>query len=143
MKASALFKSLSAAVVVFALPACTIKGTTQQTSDTIHNTTVTTSGRSWFTEDGLVQKGQEMNAFIALNFENVKRDMALGHGEYLASLSTLMGVPQDRHTDFYAWAQEHYTTLLPSDDTTPAQLLDALDHTLSAHAIPTETHVRE
>jgi Protein of unknown function (DUF3015) len=112
MRTSIVFQSLSAAAVFFALPACTIKGTTQQTSDATHNTTVSTSGRSWFTEDGLVQKGQEMNAFTALNFENVKRDMALGHGEYLASLGTLMGIPQDRHTDFFTLAQAQYTTLV-------------------------------
>jgi hypothetical protein len=49
-----------------------------------------------------------VNAFVALNFENLKQDMARGHGEYLTSLSALLGVPQDRSGAFFAYAQSRY-----------------------------------
>ena len=90
-----------AAALVLSLSACSI-------TETINNILSSTSGRSWFTEDGLVKEGQRVNAFMALNFENVKQDMAHGQGEYLASLSTLMGIPQDRRASFYAHAQSRY-----------------------------------
>ena len=90
-----------AAVLVLSLSACSI-------TETINNILSSTSGRSWFTEDGLVKEDQRVNAFMAFNFENVKQDMANGQGEYLDSLSTLMGIPQDRRASFYAHAQSRY-----------------------------------
>ena len=90
-----------AAGLVLSLSACSI-------TETINNILSSTSGRSWFTEDGLVKEDQKVNAFMAFNFENIKQDMANGEGEYLTSLSTLMGVPQDRRASFYAHAQSRY-----------------------------------
>ena len=49
---------------------------------------------------------------MAFNFENVKQDMAIGQGEYLDSLSTLMGIPQDRRAAFYAHAQSRYPIVM-------------------------------
>jgi hypothetical protein len=94
-----------AAGLVLSLSACSI-------TETINNILSSTSGRSWFTEDGLVKEDQRVNAFMAFNFENVKQDMANGQGEYLASLSTLMGIPQDRRAAFYAHAQSRYPFVL-------------------------------
>jgi Protein of unknown function (DUF3015) len=90
-----------AAVLVLSLSACSI-------TETINNILSSTSGRSWFTEDGLVKTDQKVNAFMAFNFENLKQDMARGQGEYLDSLSTLMEIPQDRRASFYAHAQSRY-----------------------------------
>jgi len=90
-----------AATLILSLSACSI-------TETINNILSSTSGRSWFTEDGLVKEDQRVNAFMALNFENVKQDMAQGQGEYLASLSTLMQIPPDRRASFYAHAQSRY-----------------------------------
>jgi len=90
-----------AAGLVLSLSACSI-------TETINNILSSTSGRSWFTEDGLVKEDQKVNAFMAFNFENVKQDMANGQGEYLDSLSMLMGIPQDRRASFYSHAQSRY-----------------------------------
>lgn len=113
------------------LPACTFKGTTKETTDTTSNITGTTSGKSWF-EGGLVKKDQEVNAFAHLNFENLKQDMAAGHGEYVASLGSLMGIAPAHQDDFCALTQAHYTTLIRSEQTTPAEMLVALDQILAA-----------
>ena len=94
-----------AAALVLSLSACSI-------TETINNILSSTSGRSWFTEDGLVKEDQRVNAFMAFNFENVKQDMAIGQGEYLDSLSTLMGIPQDRRAAFYAHAQSRYPVVM-------------------------------
>lgn len=90
-----------AAVLVLSLSACSI-------TETINNFLSSTSGRSWFTEDGLIKEDHKVTAFVAFNFENLKRDMANGQGEYLASLSTLMGISQDDRASFYAHAQSRY-----------------------------------
>ena len=94
-----------ATVLMLSLSACSI-------TETINNILSSTSGRSWFTEDGLVKTDQRVNAFMELNFENVKQDMARGQGEYLTSLSTLMEIPQDRRASFYAHAQSRYPVVM-------------------------------
>ena len=60
-----------AAALALSLSACSI-------TETINNFLSSTSGRSWFTEDGLVKEDQKVNAFMAFNFENLKQDMAHG-----------------------------------------------------------------
>ena len=97
-----ILSSLSSALgLILTLSGCSI-------TETINDILSSTSGRSWFTEDGLVKADHRVDAFMTLNFENVKQDMARGHGEYLASLSTLMKVPQDREASFFAHTQSRY-----------------------------------
>jgi hypothetical protein len=124
---------VSIAALVLVLPACTFKGTTNQTTDTTSNITGTTSGKSWF-EGGLVKKDQEVNAFADLNFENLKQDMAAGHGEYLASLGSLMGIAPAHEAEFFSLTQAHYATLIRSEQTTPAEMLVALNQLLAPRA---------
>jgi len=83
------------------LSACSI-------TETVKDILSSTTPGDWFTADGLLKGDQKVNAFVALNFENLKQDMAQGHGEYLTSLSTLLGVPQDRQASFFAHAQSRY-----------------------------------
>ena len=125
----------SIAVLALLVSACTFKGSTKQTTDTTSNVTGTTSGKSWF-EGGLVRKDQEVNAFADLNFENLKQDMAMGRGEYLASLGSLMGVTSAHQEEFCALTQTSYTTLVRSEQTTPAEMLVALDQMLATAGAP-------
>lgn len=118
---------------VLALSSCT--------SDNTTDTLSTTTPGLWFTGDGLVKDGQKVNAFAALNFENLKHDMAQGRGEYLASLGTLLGVPRDHQAEFFALTQEKYPILVRSDRTTPGEMLAALNRELSANPILNETVV--
>jgi hypothetical protein len=89
------------ASLIFSLSACSV-------TVTISNFLSSTSGKSWFTEDGLIKTDHRVQAFMAFNFENIKQDMAKGQGEYLDSLSTLMEIPPDRRASFYAHAQSAY-----------------------------------
>lgn len=120
----------SIAVLALLVSACTFKGTTKETTDTTSNITGTTSGKSWF-EGGMVKKDQEVNAFADLNFDNLKQNMAAGHGEYLASLGSLMGIAAARQDEFFALTQAHYATLVVSERTTPAEMLVALNQLLA------------
>lgn len=137
-----MYRSVSfglTAVALLALSACTLRATTDEITDTTQNTTVSTSGRSWFTDDGLVRQGEHVNAFAALNYDNLTHDMAFGGGEYLASLGTLLGVPGNQRAAFFQLAQSHYTTFAQSENATPGNLMAGLDRSLAQHGIVTAT----
>jgi hypothetical protein len=69
-----------------------IPSASNEISDTTKNTTVSTSGRTGFTEDGVIRPGQHAEAFVALNRENLQTDFARGNGEYQALLARLIGI---------------------------------------------------
>jgi hypothetical protein len=46
-----------------------------------------------------------------------------------------MGVPSEHHAEFFAMAQEKYTTLIKSGDTTPVAMLKALHEAAAAHPV--------
>jgi hypothetical protein len=105
---------------------CTLKATIKETTDTTSNVTGTTSGRTWFTEDGLLHPEHKLTAFTALNQTNVEQDLARGQGEYLTSLGTLLGLPNDRQAAFHAKAQGAFETLMTSDHEARLQQLRML-----------------
>ena len=107
---------------------CTLKGTINETTDTTSNVTGTTSGRTWFTEDGLLHPEHKLTAFMALNQTNVEQDLARGQGEYVTSLGTLLGLPNDQQAAFHAKAQGAFETLLTSDHEARLQQLRTLTH---------------
>jgi hypothetical protein len=100
---------------------CTLKGTIKETTDTTSNVTVTTSGRTWFSEDGILHPEHMLTAFTALNQTNLEQDLARGEGEYLTSLATLLGVPSDQQAAFCATAQGAFERLITSDHETQLQ----------------------
>ena len=90
-----------ASMLCVTISACSV---TQSVKDILSSTTP----GDWFTGDGLLKPDQKVNAFVVFNFENLKLDMAKGHGEYLTSLSSLLGVPHDRQASFFTYAQSRY-----------------------------------
>ncbi len=102
---------------------CTLKATINQTTDTTSNITGTTSGQAWWNEDGQIKPDFKTTAFIILNHENLQQDSAAGRGEYLASVSTLLGVPDDRQSAFFSAVQASYTETAGTDSTALLALL--------------------
>ena len=107
---------------------CTLKSTVKQTTDTTSNVTGTTSGRTWFNEDGMLNPEHKLAAFTALNQTNVEQDLARGEGEYVTSLGTLLGLPNDQQAAFHARAQGAFQTLMTSDQQARLQQLRMLAH---------------
>jgi hypothetical protein len=105
---------------------CTLKSTVKETTDTTSNVTGTTSGRTWFTEDGLLHPEHKLTAFTTLNQTNVEQDLARGQGEYLTSLGALLGLSDDQQAAFHTKAQGAFETLLTSDHETRLQQLRTL-----------------
>ncbi len=92
------------------------------------------SGTSGCTNDGVVMKNKHIN-LASHAFESLAQEMAQGRGEHLASLATLLGVPEDAQPDFFALVQEKYATLVGSDDTTPVTMLQALQAAMADHPV--------
>jgi len=132
MTASRFRRTLLPPLLALALlPACTTKGTIKATTDPTTDILSSTSGRSWFTEDGLVREDARITAFIAINFENLKQDMAQGRGEYLASFGALLGVPSERRAEFGRLTREKYGEIYATAGTTPDEMLAALARELA------------
>jgi len=113
------------ALMLFAA-GCTLKATVKETTDTTSNVTGTTSGRTWFTEDGLLHPEHKLTAFMAFNQTNVEQDMARGQGEYVTSLGTLLELSNDQQAAFHAKAQGAFATLMTSDHEARLQQLRML-----------------
>lgn len=112
---------------LFLFSACTLKGTTQEITDTTSNITASTSGRIWWNEDGLLKPEHKVAAFTAYNARNLEQDLARGQGEYLASLETLMGRTDDQ--TFLFLAQDSYSRWSRSGNSSTGDLVRQLQST--------------
>ena len=113
-------------VLLLLASGCTLKATVKETTDTTSNVTGTTSGRTWWNEDGLLHPEHKLTAFLALNEANVEQDLARGRGEYVTSLGTLLGLPDDQQTSFHSKAQANFEALTTSDRDTQVQQVRTL-----------------
>jgi len=94
---------------------CTLKATFETISDGTTNFLSSTTPGAWFTEDGLLRAEHKVTAFTTYNQTNLEQDLARGHGEYVSSLGTLLGVPDDQQAAFHAKAQGDFEMLTTSD----------------------------
>lgn len=92
------------------------------------------SGTSGCTNDGLIMKNKHVN-LAASAFDSLKQEMAQGRGEHLASLATLLGVPEDDQPLFFTMVQERYALLVPSEDTSPVVVLRAIQEAMVDHPV--------
>lgn len=115
-----------AVLAVLQATGCTIKGTLNQITDTTSNITATTSGAAWWNEDGQIAPGFKATAFATINHNNIQQDIAAGQGEYLMSMSELLGVPVDRRSVFFSAAQAGYAQTVGQH---PEMLLPFLQNT--------------
>ena len=105
------------------------------TNATGMNTFAISSGTSGCTNDGQVMADQRTTVFAHMNFDNLSQEMAQGKGEHLASLATLMGIPSDQHTAFFALTQERYTSMVEAGETSSVALVKALNDAVGKSAV--------
>ena len=66
-------------------------------------------------------------AFVAVNMDNLSREMAQGRGAHLEVLADLMGVAEEDKMTFYGMAQEEYTSLAPASGASANEVLSSLN----------------
>lgn len=111
------------ASLILGASGCTIKSTVKQITDTTSNVTGTTSGSAWWNEDGQIKPDFKVTAFVTLNQENLRQDLAAGRGEYLTSVSRLLDIPEERQPVFFSTVQASYAETVDQDpDVLLAQL---------------------
>lgn len=68
-----------------------------------------------------------------MQLERIKTDMAVGGGEHLTSLATLLGVPSHNQPEFFALTKANFSTLFSTEPTTAEELLARLDDRIDTH----------
>ncbi|BFU96207.1 MAG: protein of unknown function [Nitrospira sp.] len=124
---------LGIAVVACALVAgaCTVTESVKGTLNDISDFTSSTTPGAW-SKDGLLRAEHRQIIFATYNYENVKRDIARGEGEHLASLATLLGVAESRSQEFGLLAQARYTEI-ESPKTSPEEMLTSMKAIVRDH----------
>ncbi|MDH5194909.1 MAG: DUF3015 domain-containing protein [Nitrospira sp.] len=112
------------------------------TNGTGMNTFAISSGTSGCTNDGKIMSEHKTTMFASLNFDALTAEMAQGQGEHLASLATLMGVPAERQGEFFAMAQERYTSLVQAGEASPVALVKSLNDAIAGHPVLAQASVR-
>lgn len=109
-------RSLAVAIgwSLFGLSACTIKATTDTTMDATTNFLSSTTGKSWWTEDGLVRDGLHVRAFFAENYESLIPEMAKGEGEYITAFVALLGAAPSERAPLCRLIQANFSELTGS-----------------------------
>ncbi len=98
-------------VLGLAMSGCTIKATTDTTTDGTTEFVSSTTGKTWWTEEGLVKQGQHAEAFVFVNYENLLQNIAQGEGEYLLAFGKVLKVPSVQQQMFANRLQRHYADL--------------------------------
>ncbi|MBV1928117.1 MAG: DUF3015 domain-containing protein [Gammaproteobacteria bacterium] len=69
------------------------------------------------------KKEQEVDEFVTANFSQLRTDMSVGRGEYLATLATLMSVNEADKEQFYAITKNSFASIFASSETTAKELI--------------------
>ncbi|MCP9440572.1 MAG: DUF3015 domain-containing protein [Nitrospira sp.] len=97
------------------------------------------TGTMGCTDDGRWWAEQKATMFAELNADALAQEMAQGRGEHLASMATLLGVPQQQHEAFFTMAQGRYAALASSGDLSPASMVKALNEGIAVD--PALSHI--
>ena len=93
-----------------------------------------TSGTSNCTAGGVVKAEREQAAFAEVNFQDLKRNMAAGGGEFLLSFSTLLGCEESVKPVFFKMAQDKYEAILPTEKSGAIDLVVGVKAQIKADA---------
>ena len=96
------------------------------------------SGTSGCTNNGMIVKEEQATVFASLAFNDLSQEMAQGHGEHLVSLATVLGVPPDRQAEFFALVQDRYLSLMRTGESSPQDMVRALQSAMIRQPIRAE-----
>lgn len=93
-----------------------------------------TTGTSGCTDDGAVKFVKEVEVFAEVNLDTLRREMAMGQGEFVSSFAALVGATGEEIPALVAVFQKEYATIFPTSSTTSAEMLSNLSTVLSQKA---------
>jgi hypothetical protein len=91
-----------------------------------------TTGTSGCTEDGAVKMVKEAEVFAEVNLDSLRREMAIGQGEYVNAFASLLGAKGTQIPALVKMFQNEYGTLFPSANTTSGEMLASLSSILNS-----------
>ncbi len=91
-----------------------------------------TSGTLGCVSGGVVKAKREQAAFAEVNFQDLKRNMATGGGEFLTSFATLLGCEDPVKPALAKMTQSKYEKILPTEKTTPIEMLSGVKAQIKA-----------
>jgi len=93
-----------------------------------------TSGTLGCTQDGVVTSNMKTAMFIESNKDQLARDMSVGSGETLASLSHLLGIEAKDQTAFNRLAKDNVARIFTTENVATEQVVASLREVLAADA---------
>jgi len=93
-----------------------------------------TTGTLGCTQDGMVTSNMKTAMFIDSNKAQLARDMSVGGGESLASLSHLLGIEAKDQTAFNRLAKDNVTRIFTTESVATDQVVTSLREVLASDA---------
>ncbi len=91
-----------------------------------------TLGTSGCGQGGTVTAELQLQMFVASNVDKIARDMALGEGEALEALASLLEIaPADRDA-FYRLTQSNFGAIFPSEQVNAGEVVASLQQMMAA-----------
>jgi Protein of unknown function (DUF3015) len=93
-----------------------------------------TTGTLGCTQDGMVTSNMKTALFIDSNKDQLARDMSVGSGETLASLSHLMGIEAKDQAAFNRLAKNNVARIFTNENVATEQVVSSLREVLASDA---------
>ena len=102
------------------------------TNGTLGNQTFgISSGTLGCADDGVVSNPVKVSMFLDNNLDKLAHDMAVGKGETLESLASLIGVDSAHKSAFFAVTKAHFAEIIPSEKVSTQDVIAALNRVLA------------
>ena len=85
-----------------------------------------TTGTSGCSQHSIVKRDMYPVYYAEANLPELRYEMAMGSGEYLATFAQVLGCSPEAQVQFMQWAQKSYGTLFPSSEAKAQDLLKGL-----------------
>ena len=92
------------------------------------------SGTAGCAENATVKSYAAVSTFMTANIDKVAHDMAVGKGESLNTLASLMGMSDQDKIAFSSMVKKNFAIIFPSTNTTSEQALQALSGLMAKDA---------
>ena len=76
--------------------------------------------------DGKVKSYVAVSTFMSANIDKVAHDMAIGQGESIDTLATLMGMSEDHKARFFSISKNNFDRIFSSASTTSDEAISAM-----------------